>query len=258
MSSVSQETDANHLYAINIHTGEEVWSFSPAETPISARDTASCLVSSFSFYTNGHLGGLVTIGNGSAYWSSLNQQLYSLDAKSGELNWTTYTDLCANPGTVFVDNKILINNSGKLIAFDSETGNKRWEFAIDIDESSVVKMSKMTAPAAHEGSLYIGANDEHLYVLNAESGEEEWRYKTMGRVESPLSIARNTIFFGTNRCIDQDKDCGYLYAMDLQTREALWKMKVNPDGTNGSPVPFDKFVTFSANDGALHTLKLVD
>jgi outer membrane protein assembly factor BamB len=53
--------------------------------------------------------------------------------------------------------------------------------------------------------LYIGSADHYLYVLDADSGMERWKFKTEGAVNSSAVVHCEVVYFGS--------DDGHLYAV---------------------------------------------
>ena len=45
--------------------------------------------------------------------------------------------------------------------------------------------------------VYVGSKDDHLYALDAETGELVWRYKTGGDVDSP-TVSGGMVYVGSN------------------------------------------------------------
>ncbi len=67
--------------------------------------------------------------------------------------------------TLFFGNNV--NNH--VYALDTRTGAERWSFAAD--------GSVRFAPVAHEGRLFFGSDDGHVYCLNASDGSLVWKYR---------------------------------------------------------------------------------
>ena len=50
-------------------------------------------------------------------------------------------------------------------------------------------------PAVADGTVYAGSGDNHLYALDAQTGQEQWRFETDGWVYAP-AVADGTIYAG--------------------------------------------------------------
>ena len=53
--------------------------------------------------------------------------------------------------------------------------------------------------------VYFGSFDSNLYAVDAETGEEKWRFETGDRVLSSPTIADGAVYFGS--------DDGHLYGV---------------------------------------------
>ena len=53
--------------------------------------------------------------------------------------------------------------------------------------------------------VYIGGLDMYVYAVDAQSGQEKWKFKLDGKVQASLAVADGTVYAGS---LD-----GYLYAV---------------------------------------------
>ena len=81
-----------------------------------------------------------------------------------------------------------------------------WQFACEDEVRS--------SPYIHEGILYIGAYDNNLYALDAETGKFLWKYATEGGIASSPVVADGRVFFGSTD--------GSLYALNAETGRLMW------------------------------------
>jgi len=112
-------------------------------------------------------------------------------------------------------------------------------------------------PVATRGKVYVFSEDGFIYGLDDQSGEELWRYKTVGgpvtdtedwrkgtiRPPGP-TIKDGILYIGDNR--------GHVYALDIRTGRPKWKTTVRGAGfAPGSPVPVygAVFVYISSHTG---------
>ena len=51
-----------------------------------------------------------------------------------------------------------------------------------------------SSPAAANGVVYIGSDDNNLYALNAKTGAKLWSYKTGSYVESSPAVANGVVY----------------------------------------------------------------
>ncbi len=114
-------------------------------------------------------------------------------------------------------------------------------------------------PIVFRGTAYIHSSDSFVYAINAETGEELWRYKTAGgpinetdkRPPAP-TIKDGVMYLTSNK--------GYIYALDVRTGRPKWKTTVRgATKAFGSPIPvygavFSHIASYTQDGGivALH------
>jgi outer membrane protein assembly factor BamB len=63
-----------------------------------------------------------------------------------------------------------------------------------------------SSPAVADGVVYVGSHDNYVYALDASSGELRWRYQTGHNVSSP-AVAGGVVYVGSHD--------DYLYAITI-------------------------------------------
>lgn len=82
------------------------------------------------------------------------------------------------------------------------------------------------SPVVSGGTVYVPSADNHLYALDAESGDELWQFEANGRIEGSPAVAGGTVYFGS---YDET-----IYALDADSGEKRWTHRT--DGLiRGSP-----------------------
>ena len=75
-----------------------------------------------------------------------------------------------------------------------------WTFKTDVGNVGFV-----SSLAIADGVVYVGSGDGRLYALDAETGQEKWRFKTDGAIVSSPAVAGGVVYFASTD--------GYLYAV---------------------------------------------
>jgi len=88
--------------------------------------------------------------------------------------------------------------------------------------------------------IYIGSDDGNLYALNANTGNQIWKYTTGGAVQSSPTVVNNTVYFGST-----DK---YLYAIDATNGTLKWKYLTQAPIRTESPVVSNGLVFISCSN----------
>jgi eukaryotic-like serine/threonine-protein kinase len=68
------------------------------------------------------------------------------------------------------------SDDGNLYAFDTETGDRRWQYSTDAAVTST--------PAVSEGRAYVGSNDQRLHAVAVEPGDQLGTFRTRGSIHS--------------------------------------------------------------------------
>ncbi len=125
-------------------------------------------------------------------------------------------------GLVFIG----FNDSDKVVALDSATGEQRWVFYTD----GPVRLP----PAVHENRLFFVSDDGHLYCLDAKTGEQVWKLrggpdnrKILGNSRlisiwpargGPV-VVDNTVYFAAGIWPFMGT---FIYAVDAGTGDVVW------------------------------------
>jgi len=110
-----------------------------------------------------------------------------------------------------------------------------------VDEFSGVKWKFETgdevwsSPVVAEGVIYFGSDDDHLYALDAQTGEEKWRFKTGDDVRSSPAIADGIVYV-----VSYD---GNLYAVNSQAGQLVWEFRVFKEDIAKLRPPYDDFLS---------------
>ncbi|KAF4407638.1 protein kinase domain-containing protein [Streptomyces lycii] len=175
----------------------------------------------------------------------------------------------------------------EITALDVTDGSQRWDRRMKVAD---VRRDKghlkspgndIRVTAVSGGLLYYGSND-HLYAVDANSGDHRWRYMDDSFHASPvvvgdLAYAHMTSFFYVldTRTGEELWDYGYgvnangdiavtgdvllvhsekkLIAVDLRTREQKWTHEAASEAATGLAVADGK-VYFGTRDGALYAV----
>lgn len=114
-----------------------------------------------------------------------------------------------------------------------------WTFHIgDIIESTA---------AVVDGTVYVGALDGLLYVIDAKTGKKRWTYQANDSIKASPAIHEGVIYFGDS--------AGVFHAVDSTTQEKRWQFTT--DGEIISSANFSgNRVLFGSYDGFLYCLNL--
>jgi outer membrane protein assembly factor BamB len=104
-----------------------------------------------------------------------------------------------------------------------------------------------SSPYVYEDSVFIGSSDNHLYSLRRQNGRLNWRYETGGPVYSSPRADFDHVFFGS--------DDGFLYAVNVSSGRMAWKAQAH-GLVRSSPCITDDRIYFGTEGGYVFCVNL--
>lgn len=159
------------------------------------------------------------------YVGSLDTNLYCLDADSGDIVWTYKTDGYITSSPAVSDGAVYITsqepNSGALYKIDAAKGSRVWKceipYVIAADRGTDIHAS----PTVADGMVFVAANKQNYYGVNAETGDIEWTYFTTEGTEGigGYLVASMAYHDGELYVVDMF----FITALDAESGEVAWK-----------------------------------
>jgi outer membrane protein assembly factor BamB len=215
--------------AINATTGTKIW-----------------FHSSGTFYNTA---ASLAVVNGRVYQNSQGK-FWTLNATDGTELWNYKIGGGSSPvvvdGVVYVGSEI--SNKGlqcsSVVALDAVKGTKLWHVLMGNQSFNCV----VSSPAVVDGVVYIGAEDNNVYALNAKNGKTIWSFLTGDSVYSSPVVVDGVVYIGSG-----DRN---VYALDAKTGEKLWSYETGGGvGEFGaSPVVVDGVVYVGSRDHNIYAL----
>ncbi len=158
------------------------------------------------------------VAYGMVYFTSINKNLYALNARTGTHVWSYTLENVAYTPYVSDDGRIYCGINS-LVAHNAYTGERIWAYN---DGSS----KGFSSPLEYQGSVYSGNGNKYFYALNASNGSLKWRFYILAVYTDDIlrpcvSEVENLVYFST-RNMDYS-----LYALDMQTGVQKWKYNLN-------------------------------
>ena len=177
--------------------------------------------------------------DGIVYVGCYDGNLYSLDARTGDLHWKYATEggIAATP-CVWKDRVLIGSEDRVLYAVAARTGRMLWSCPTEgrIRSSARVELDH----------VFFGSDDHRMYAVNANSGQVAWRFEALDAIRSSPAVGAEIVYVGS--------DDGHLYGIDLQTGHQRWKFRANR-GVVSSPALVDGgLVVFGSADCTVYAL----
>lgn len=178
--------ESDYIYAFDAETGKQRW-FIDAQL----LNTSVTIVD-----------GTVYIAGSPTKSNSVN--LRAFDAKTGTPRWAGDTEF-GEPSALVVANGIAyITSAFGLLAFNTNTGQLRWEY----------QNSSVSVLAVEEGIVYASIGDNRLQAFDANTGQLRWEFQSGDPV---WNISQDAIGKAVNGVVYAGTSDGYLRAFSVST-----------------------------------------
>ena len=175
------------------------------------------------------------------HFATLSGQLYHVDHR-GVIRWnrkisthSIYADLVGS------EEGLLVTDSNLMMYCLGRDGQMKWEKSIlcsfknsDGDRIFTDQVSGGTyyqsKPTAADGSLLFGTPSGFLYSVDADTGEEHWKFEMGGAISVGAAIAEGKVYAG------QQGGERFFYCLDAKTGALEWKQTLPGGWVWGSAV----------------------
>jgi outer membrane protein assembly factor BamB len=174
---------------------------------------------------------------GSLYIGCYDNNLYALDATSGQFKWKYPTD-GGIPGkpAVFENNIYFGSEDKRLHVVSARSGKVVWTYYTDGPVRS--------SPRIAEGHVFVGSDDGFLHAVSISSGRLAWKAEAGSPVRSTPFVTDEDVYFGS--------EAGDFTCVDFRG-DGRWRFKAKRAVTS-SPVVHDGVVYFGSMDSTLYAL----
>jgi outer membrane protein assembly factor BamB len=243
------------LVGIDLQTGAVLWQFATDATDI--RSFQSIAIADSTVYARAY----GVYGDEDQPGMDRPDVLFELDAETGDELWR-YDGVDQQEyitgGPTVADGMVIIGaTDGQLHALDADSGDELWSFAPKTDAWEGASEEDggipFNAPAVADGVVYVGTgypsddieNDGYLFAVDAETGDELWRYQAEDAVNTRPAIGDGVIYAGDA--------AGVLHAIDRDAGSTLWTYSTSA-AIAGSPAVVDGVIYVSSRDGSFYAL----
>lgn len=175
--------------------------------------------------------------DGLIYIGSYDNNLYALNATTGEFVWKYPSEggIVSRP-VIHEGNVFFGSEDYKLHVVSAKYGRLNWYY----NTAGPVRSS----PYIAEGHVFIGSDDCYIHAVNTLSGRRTWHIDMGAPIRSTPLVSQDLIYFGT--------ESGDFFSMDF--RSAIkWRFKAKRAVT-ASPIILNGVVYFSSVDSTLYAL----
>ncbi|MFQ5922320.1 MAG: PQQ-binding-like beta-propeller repeat protein [Anaerolineales bacterium] len=193
----------------------------------------------WSFECEDEVRGSPLVVDGVVYVGCYDNNLYALDAKTGEFVWKYATEggIASKPAS---DGELIYVSSEdtRMYALSAEKGTLAWTYYA----GGPIRSS----PVVSEGHIFIGADDARLHVVNMFNGSAAWKQEVAGPIRSTPLIIDERVYFG---CESSD-----FYCYDFRG-ELKWRFGKARRGITSSPILVEGMLYFGCMDWSLYAVE---
>jgi outer membrane protein assembly factor BamB/tRNA A-37 threonylcarbamoyl transferase component Bud32 len=209
----------------------------PAATPASQPESAGATKALWKFECEDEVRGSPLIKDGALYIGSYDNNVYALQAATGEFLWKYPTEggVVSRPA-IFEGNLYFGSEDKRLYCISGRYGKVVWTYQTNGQIRS--------SPVISDGYIFIGSDDAFLHVVTALSGRRTWRVDAGAPIRSTPLVQIDNVFFGT--------EAGDLFCVNFGGN-IKWRFKTKRAITS-SPIFSDGVVFFGSVDSVLYAL----
>jgi outer membrane protein assembly factor BamB/orotate phosphoribosyltransferase len=194
-----------NVYCLDAQTGAEVWRFEGADWVGSSPALAPEL-------------GLLFIGLEFAV-EGKRGSIAALRLEDGEKVWEHMTKRYTHASPAYWPERRLVacgSNDNEMFLFDAPSGHLRWRFETRGEGGRKGSIRHAPAFDKKRGHLVTGCADGWIYIIDIETGTEDWSVRTDNTIYSIPLVVDDKAYIGSS-----DK---YLYVLDLDRRAVKTKI----------------------------------
>ncbi|PVX27880.1 MAG: hypothetical protein CW716_00015 [Candidatus Bathyarchaeum sp.] len=175
---------------------------------------------------SGRVGTGVTYGDGKVFPGSFQDLQMAIDAKTGDVLWTTRTKTPMIFNGAYHDGKFIRGGTddNTMYCFNATTGDILWTYGPGTDGYFTIGC------AIAYGMVYEPNKDGKIYALDVETGDLVWSYQGPGTMLFPgmPSVADGKVYVtsGQDATFFDDVTGSEFVCLNAYTGEVLWKLQM--------------------------------
>jgi outer membrane protein assembly factor BamB/predicted Ser/Thr protein kinase len=192
----------------------------------------------WTFQCEDEIRGSATYDEGIVYVGAYDNNLYALNAATGEFIWKHATEGGIVSKPAIHDSNIYFGSEDhRLYVLSPRNGNMVWTYYADAPIRS--------SPRIDERHVFIGADDNFLHVVNANTGRKALKFNAGAPIRCTPLVYQDAIYFGT--------ESGDFFCIDFQGK-MKWQTRAKRAITS-SPVIVDDVVYFGSLDSTFFAVE---
>ncbi len=177
------------------------------------------------------------IYEGNIYFGSEDHRLYVVSARNGRINWTYYTNGPIRSSPHIAEGHVFIGSDDGRLHAINTITGRR---AWNVDAGAPVRSTALV----YNDHVYFGTENGDFYCLDF-AGTVKWRSNARRAITSSPAIAQGIVFF--------DSVDSTLYALDAKTGWVIWRFRLGKPSIT-TPCIADELLFTGAIDGVIYCI----
>ncbi len=153
-------------------------------------------------------------------------------------------DLSVTASPVVRGNYLYVGTESAVYSIDRDSGETRWTVEFDGAVSGT--------PAVNDDNVFVPTEEETLYALSVQDGEEDWTYDTEGTPTAPAVTTEPT-----EPEVYVADDAGFVYEVDPRRGDRQWRYEAGEPFSSPPVASPDTATVYAvADDNTIHTVDL--
>jgi len=208
--------------------------------------------------TDRNLPAAPAVANGIAYFSTLNEGVYAVNADTGSQLWHSST-VGGSLASPVVNNQVVYVSStdSYLYALNAQNGSLLWRFDTAVGNETVAPTSVTVVNGVVYGSASDQVDHSYLFAVDAKTGKQLWRTETHNQLFTSVQVVNNVIYFASSAITHAGgphTSDSYVYAYNAQTGTQLWVSSKIGDVILSAPAISNNLVYVGSQDTYIYAL----
>lgn len=168
---------------------------------------------------------------GMVYVGAYDNNLYALDAKTGQFKWKYPTEGGIASSPYVWEDRVVVGSEDKVLyTINRVNGRMIWTY--------ITQGCVRSSPHVEMGHVFVGSDDGHLYAINIQNGRLAWRFQSAGPIRCRPAVDKEMVCFGSAD--------GELYSLDISGK-TRWRFSAKR-GVTSSPLIHEGLIFVGSDD----------
>jgi len=185
-----------------------------------------------------------------------NNEIFSINGLTGEINWKNIFDLPFRGGLTYFQDRLYVSDyEGTAFSLNSSNGKIVWQKSLGSDFNSIYTKAR---PIIAKDKLIVPGTSGSFFVLSLKNGDLEWTENISSNSQLPKlyhvgDIVANPLYH--KNVVYIVSQSGFISAFDLNTSKNIWTL---PVGGVETPILSNEAIFINGNDGNLVAINRIE